>query len=89
MKQTCIHNSSNAIQVRFITGVVTRTSDYCEVKVKSYPCNRTWRPIGFGDDEAPTFSRQSPHNGCVVVSLTRRPPFTPQEIFLVLISVRD
>jgi len=33
-------------------------------------------------------SRQSAHEGGKVVSLTHRPPFTRQETFLVLISVR-
>jgi hypothetical protein len=33
-------------------------------------------------------SRQSAHEGGKVVSLTHRPPFTPREVFLVLISVR-
>jgi hypothetical protein len=51
-------------------------------------CNRPWRPIGFWDVEAPTFSRQPPHRwrwGCQ--------PYAPAAIypsgrFLVLISVR-
>jgi len=33
-------------------------------------------------------SRQSAHEGGKVVSPTHRPPLPPQEIFLVLISVR-
>jgi len=33
-------------------------------------------------------SRQSAHEGGNVVSPTHRPPLSPQEIFLVLISVR-
>ena len=34
-------------------------------------------------------SRKSTHEGSKVVSPTHRPPLPPQEIFLVLISVRD
>ena len=41
-------------------------------------------PGGWGSQ----ISRQSAHEGGKVVSPTHRPPFTPQEIFLVLISVR-
>jgi hypothetical protein len=46
------------------------------------------RPIGFQEVEAPRISRQSAHEGGKVVSPTHRAAFTPQEIFLVLISVR-
>jgi hypothetical protein len=47
---------------------------------KSYPCNRPWRPIGLWDVEDPTFSLDNRHtDGDEVVSLTPRPPFTPQE----------
>jgi hypothetical protein len=31
-------------------------------KLKSYPRNRPWRPIGFGDVKVPTLSRQSAHS---------------------------
>jgi hypothetical protein len=41
-------------------------------------------PGGWGSQ----ISRQSAHEGGKVVSPTHRPPFTPQEVFLVLISVR-
>jgi len=41
-------------------------------------------PGGWGSK----ITRQSAHEGGKVVSLTHRPPFTPQEVFLVLISVR-
>jgi hypothetical protein len=47
---------------------------------KSYPCNRPWRPIWLWDVEAPIFCLDSRlTDGSEVVSLTRRPPFTPQE----------
>jgi hypothetical protein len=47
---------------------------------KSYPCNRSWNPIGLWDVEAPTLSLDSRlTDGSKVVSLPRRPPFTPQE----------
>jgi hypothetical protein len=50
-----------------------------KVKVK-YPCNRPWKHIGLWDVEAPTFSLDNLlTDGGMVVSLTRRPPFTPQE----------
>jgi hypothetical protein len=57
------------------------------VKRKSYPCNRTWRPIGLWDVEVPTYSLDNrlTHGG--EISLTPRTPFTPRR-FLVLISVR-
>jgi hypothetical protein len=33
-----------------------------EVKLKSYPHNRPWRPIGLRDVKDPTLSRQSVHS---------------------------
>jgi hypothetical protein len=49
-------------------------------KVKSYPCNRPGRPIGLRDVKIPTFSLDNRlTDGGKFVSLTRRPPFTPQE----------
>jgi hypothetical protein len=49
-------------------------------KNKNYPCNMLWRPIGLWDVEAATLSLDSLlTDGCKVVSLTRRPPFTPQK----------
>jgi hypothetical protein len=36
-------------------------------RIKSYPCNRPWRPMGLSHVEAPIFSRQSAHRrrwGC-------------------------
>jgi hypothetical protein len=57
--------------------------------IKSYSSNRTWRPIGLWDVEDSTFSLDNRlTDGDKVVSLTRRPPFTPPRRFLVLISVR-
>jgi hypothetical protein len=54
-----------------------------------YSCNTPWRPIGLWGVEVPTFSLESRlTDGGKVVSLTRRPPFTPTGRFLVLISVR-
>jgi hypothetical protein len=47
---------------------------------KSCFCNRPWRPIVLWDVEDPTFSLDSRlTDGGKVFSLTRRPPFTPQE----------
>jgi hypothetical protein len=48
---------------------------------------RVNRPLGIQDFEAPRISRQSGHEGGKVVSSTHWPPL-PQEISLVLISVR-
>jgi hypothetical protein len=46
----------------------------------SYTCNRPWRPIWLWDVEAPTCSLHSRlTDGGKVVSLTRHPPFIPQE----------
>jgi hypothetical protein len=42
----------------------------------------------FQEAENSTISRQSAHEGCMVVSPMHRPPLCPEEIFLVLISVR-
>jgi hypothetical protein len=50
-----------------------------------YSCNRSWRPIGLWDVEAPTLSRQSAHRwqwDCQPAALY------PPGRFLVLISVR-
>ena len=45
------------------------------------------RPLGFQKVKDPTFD-ESAHEGGKVVSHTHRPPLPPQEILLVLISVR-
>jgi hypothetical protein len=46
----------------------------------SYPRNRPWRAIGLWDFEVPIFSLDSRlTDGSKFVSLTRRPPFTPQK----------
>jgi hypothetical protein len=48
---------------------------------KSYLCNRPWKPTGWWDVEVPTFSLDNRHiDGGEVISLTRRPPFTPRRI---------
>jgi hypothetical protein len=48
--------------------------------LKSYSCNRLWKPIGMWDVEAPTFCLDNRlTDGGKGVSHTRRPPFTPQE----------
>jgi hypothetical protein len=54
---------------------------YPGVKVKeSYPCNRPWRPIGLWDVEVPTSCLHNRLTDVVkVVSLRRRPPFTPEK----------
>jgi hypothetical protein len=51
------------------------------ILIKSYPCNRPWRPIGLWDVEAPTFSLDILFTDSgKVVSLMRRPPFTHRKI---------
>jgi hypothetical protein len=60
-----------------------------KASLNNQPCNRPWRPTTLWDVEAPTFSPDNRlTDGGEVVSLTRRPPFTPPGRFLVLISVR-
>jgi hypothetical protein len=54
----------------------------------SYPSTGPNRPLGLQVAGAPRISRQSAHKGGYVVSPKHRPPLPPQEIFLVLISVR-
>jgi hypothetical protein len=46
-------------------------------KLKRYPCNRPWRPIGLRDVE---FLDNRLTDGGEVVSLTPRLPFTPRKI---------
>ena len=46
------------------------------------------RPLGLQNFEATRICRQSAHESGEVVSATRRSPLRPQEIPLVLISVR-
>jgi hypothetical protein len=51
------------------------------VKGRNYPCNRPWRPIWLWDVEAPMFYLDNRlTGGGEVVSLMRRPPFTPRNI---------
>ena len=47
------------------------------------------RPLGVQQVEAPRIFRQSAHEGGKVVNPTHQAPLPRQEIFLVLISVRD
>jgi hypothetical protein len=55
------------------------------IKAKAIPLQTLRVPGGWGSQ----ICRQSAHEGCKVVSPTHRPPLPPpQEIFLVLISVR-
>jgi hypothetical protein len=57
------------------------------VKVKSYPCNRPWKPIGMRGMEAPTFFRQSLTDGGEAVISAHQPiTLLSQEGFLALIS---
>jgi hypothetical protein len=58
------------------------------VYIKSYSCNRPWRPIGVWEVDAPTSSRQSAHRrrwSCQPYAPTA---LYPPGRFLVLISVR-
>jgi hypothetical protein len=68
-------------QIIYLLKLQHMTADmtsYC--KRYSYPCNRTWRPIGLWDVEAPKFCLDIRlTDGSKVVSPTRRLPFTPQE----------
>jgi hypothetical protein len=53
-----------------------------EAYIKKLSYNRPWRPIGLWDVEAPTFSLGNRlRDGDEFLSLTRRPPFSPQEDF--------
>jgi hypothetical protein len=55
-----------------------------------YLCNWPWRSIVLLDVEASTFCLDDRlRDGGEIVSPSRRPPFTPQRRFLVLISIRD
>jgi len=55
---------------------------------KSYPCTGLDRPLELQEVEAPRISRQAAHEGGKVVSPMNWLPLPPQEIPLVLISVR-
>jgi hypothetical protein len=50
------------------------------VKVK-FSLYKPWRPLGLREVEAPTFSDIRLIDGGKVVSPTRRPLFTPQELY--------
>jgi hypothetical protein len=52
----------------------------------SYPCNRPWRPIGFWDVEAPTFSSDNQLTVVMLSTLCAGRPLPPGR-FPVLISV--
>jgi hypothetical protein len=57
-------------------------------KRQNYLCNRSWRPIGLWDVEAPTFSRTICPQTAVRLSALRAGRPLPSGRFLVLISVR-
>jgi hypothetical protein len=63
------------------TKLVSQLSlSHCKKK-KNCPCKRPWRPIGLWCVEAPTFFMDSRLiDDCEIVSLKRRPPFTPRKI---------
>jgi hypothetical protein len=63
-------------------------SEPIKLKIRSYPCNRTWRPIGLRDVEAPTFSRQSTHRWRWSFHPYAPAAIQPPGRFLVVISVR-
>jgi hypothetical protein len=65
---------------------VRYTKVSCIYGCKVSSVNTSWRPIRLWNVEDPTFYRRL-WERCWVVSLTRRPRFTPKT-FLVLISVR-
>jgi hypothetical protein len=46
----------------YSTEILVNTAAFRVSKVKSYPCNRPWRPIGLWDVKDPTLSRQSAHS---------------------------
>jgi hypothetical protein len=65
-------STDTSYQMRFLTSHfhLFRTSHFHifffnfkrhNVKRRSYPCNRPWRPIGLWEVETPTFSRHSAH----------------------------
>jgi hypothetical protein len=58
------------------------------VSSKSYPITGLDRPLSLQEVEAPRISRQSANESGKFVSPMHRPPLPPQEISLVLISVR-
>jgi hypothetical protein len=51
-----------------------------EIKKVKFSLYRPWRPLGLREVEAPTFSDIRLIDGGKVVSLTRRPLFTPTKI---------
>jgi hypothetical protein len=57
-------------------------------KGKEIPFTGLARPWGFQEVEAPRFQDKSSHESDKVVNPTHWPSLTPQELFLILISVR-
>jgi hypothetical protein len=73
-----------------IQAVPVNNCVFCTVtprKGYSNPFTGLDRPRGFQEFEAVRISTQSAHEGGKVVSPTHRPPFTLQEMTLVLISI--
>jgi len=58
----------------------------CKCKDKAIPVQAYYIPIGFRKSQGSQISR---HEGDKVVSPMHQLPLQPQEIFLILISVRD
>jgi hypothetical protein len=61
--------------------------EYKKLKVKSYLCNRPWRPIGLWDVEDPTFCRQSAHRWRLGCHPYAPAALYPQKDLLVFTSV--
>jgi hypothetical protein len=82
-----IHNSMTFI-ILFVDSDAENVNFIQKLKVKS-SLYRPWRPLGFREVEAPTFSDIQLIDGGKVVSPTRRPLSTPPPgKFLVLLCVR-
>jgi hypothetical protein len=75
LDQTCVRTPAAAVGSQRLTAWAMARPD---LPLKMYPCNRSWRPIGLWDVEAPTFSLDNRLTDCdKVVYLTRRPIDTP------------
>jgi hypothetical protein len=84
LPRKCIHaflgSTPNVRSTSLFHGSLSQSAVLQKVKSKGIPVTGRGGPQGCEKSEAPTFLDNRPTGGGEVVSLMRRPPFTPRKI---------